>query len=590
MEGPKINKDFDIIKLPFVFRILALTLLLGVFHPLPGQAASDLRSLKSGVWVGAVRGNDQGNPTSCYLAARKNNDEFWIILKLDDAGLHVLLYNKNWTLRKGKTFRSRVVIDKHLFGKVKATIPTTTGFDFLIGNDEPSMESIQSGRHITFATPKGKKTFRLQGTRRAVNVLLDCADKYLTSDTNRGAHSYQAGVDAFNNKDYGAALGHFRSMAEAGDAASQNALGILYYNGLGVGKDFATAAQWFQRAADQNLARAQNNLGEMYRDGEGVPQDDVRALKLFRAAAINGSNQATKNITAMLAKGRTGADVGQDTSASDDVTEGTLAASTEPNLGDISLAGQWRTSFGETAIIWDGKQYKGSYVAENGNTDDNGSFRLWLNKDGKLSGIWTEPASSHKCTTARMGSYYWGHLRQVGPVSTSGFSIVWGYCGDGLLKNSWDFVSKRAEAGGAGTATAAGASATGSSGNPSDAESLLNRAMGILAEALPGSPADAFDLADKAAGLGNAQAKYMSGLMLIDGVGVAIDRKLGIARMLAAAQAGDMDALTFMGIQYLQDGDESTNKTGTDYLSRAADMGSTEAQSALTFYRSEASQ
>jgi Sel1 repeat-containing protein len=354
------------IKLPFTFRVLVLALLLGFFYPLPGQAASDLRTLKSGVWVGAVRGDDQGNPDSCYLAARKSNNEFWIILKLDDAGLHVLLYNENWKLGKGKTFRSRVVIDKYLFGKVKATTPTATGFDFLIGNDEPSMESIRSGRRISFATPKGKKTFKLKGTRRAVNVLIDCADKYLTADADPGSHSYQAGVDAFNKKDYQAAFGHFSSMADAGDAASQNALGILYYNGLGVDKDLATAAQWFQRAADQDLARAQNNLGEMYRDGEGIAQDEARALKLFRAAAINGSEQATKNATAMLVEGRTG----EATALNDNVSG--QASETNTSRGFVGI-GKNRLSLGAglpvrsgRIILHPGEKIDVSFRAEDG--------------------------------------------------------------------------------------------------------------------------------------------------------------------------------------------------------------------------------
>jgi len=294
-------------KLLDAFFTAALFVLALALSPLPGWAGSDLRPLKTGVWVGAVRGDDQGNATSCYLSARKSDKEFWILLKVDDSGLHIILYNETWRLNKGDTFRSRVRIDKAFDNLVDATIISTTAIDFLMGNDEPSFESVQAGRSISLETQSGVKRFKLQGTRKALNTLIDCADTYLTTTEPSPSHApdYGTGVAAYNSNDFETALTEWLPLAKEGNVKAQNALGILYYNGQGVEKDLEQSAKWFQRAADQDYGRAQNNLGEMYRDGEGVPQDDARAVELFRAAALNGVGKATENMTAMITAGRT---------------------------------------------------------------------------------------------------------------------------------------------------------------------------------------------------------------------------------------------------------------------------------------------
>jgi TPR repeat protein len=76
-----------------------------------------------------------------------------------------------------------------------------------------------------------------------------------------------------------------RKAAEAGDAAAQFKLGVMYDNGNGVAEDFAEALKWYRKAAEQGHAVAQNNLGEMYYNGKGVPEDNAEAFKWFRKAA-----------------------------------------------------------------------------------------------------------------------------------------------------------------------------------------------------------------------------------------------------------------------------------------------------------------
>jgi TPR repeat protein len=41
------------------------------------------------------------------------------------------------------------------------------------------------------------------------------------------------------------------SKADAGDLPSQNHLGYLYYNGMGVKQDYEKAINWYRKAAKQ---------------------------------------------------------------------------------------------------------------------------------------------------------------------------------------------------------------------------------------------------------------------------------------------------------------------------------------------------
>lgn len=114
---------------------------------------------------------------------------------------------------------------------------------------------------------------------------------------------FQAGVEAYQQGDYQAALSAWRSLAEEGDAEAQFYLGALYYHGEGVPQSTAEAARWYRRAADQGHAAAQHNLGVMHYTGEGMPEDRGEALRWFRRAAEQGHGPAQYNLGIMYAEG-----------------------------------------------------------------------------------------------------------------------------------------------------------------------------------------------------------------------------------------------------------------------------------------------
>ena len=74
--------------------------------------------------------------------------------------------------------------------------------------------------------------------------------------------------------------------AEAGDAAAQYDLGVMYANGLGVPEDDAEAVRWLRLAADQGRVNIQFLLGSIYETGRGVRrQNYVQAHMWYNLAA-----------------------------------------------------------------------------------------------------------------------------------------------------------------------------------------------------------------------------------------------------------------------------------------------------------------
>ena len=84
--------------------------------------------------------------------------------------------------------------------------------------------------------------------------------------------------------------------AEAGDLVAQNALGNLYYLGLGLERDYRAAAKWYLKAALAGNGNAQINISHLYRQGLGVPVDRLRSLGWLTHARSGSYEAAEKHI------------------------------------------------------------------------------------------------------------------------------------------------------------------------------------------------------------------------------------------------------------------------------------------------------
>jgi TPR repeat protein len=103
------------------------------------------------------------------------------------------------------------------------------------------------------------------------------------------AGPFEDGQAAYQRGDYAGAMRLLRPLAEEGNAAAQEKLGVMYYNGKGVPQDNAQAVVWWRKAAEQGNAEGQIALGLRYIMGEGLPQDKAQGLAWFRKAAEQGN-------------------------------------------------------------------------------------------------------------------------------------------------------------------------------------------------------------------------------------------------------------------------------------------------------------
>jgi putative methionine-R-sulfoxide reductase with GAF domain len=89
-----------------------------------------------------------------------------------------------------------------------------------------------------------------------------------------------------------ATFDQLQQLAEKGDPAAEDALGLRYASGDGVKQDDTEAAVWFTRAAENGNVKAQVALGTRYWAGRGVPASLSRAYfwtVLARAAGDKNS-------------------------------------------------------------------------------------------------------------------------------------------------------------------------------------------------------------------------------------------------------------------------------------------------------------
>jgi hypothetical protein len=89
-----------------------------------------------------------------------------------------------------------------------------------------------------------------------------------------------------------ATLAELQQLAQNGDPAAENALGLRYASGDGVRQDDTEAARWFTKAAENGNVKAQVALSTRYWAGRGVPASLTQAYfwtVLARAAGDKNS-------------------------------------------------------------------------------------------------------------------------------------------------------------------------------------------------------------------------------------------------------------------------------------------------------------
>ena len=133
--------------------------------------------------------------------------------------------------------------------------------------------------------------------RRA--VLASLALLVTTIPTGLAAQSVRAGIEAWQQADYPAAVAIWRPLAEAGDADAAFNLGQAYRLGRGVTTNLSAAQTWFERAAQKGHVDAQTTLGLLlFQNGnqtgglrwlrQAADQGEPRAMLVYGTALFNG--------------------------------------------------------------------------------------------------------------------------------------------------------------------------------------------------------------------------------------------------------------------------------------------------------------
>ncbi len=111
-------------------------------------------------------------------------------------------------------------------------------------------------------------------TRSCVLALLICSSVFAASKSERAT---------------------YEAKAAKGDTTAMIELGLIYHRGDGVPVDYAKAMDWYLKAYDKFDGDAFNNLGVMYRDGLAVGKNAKIAYLLFLAVHMEGlGNEGTQ--------------------------------------------------------------------------------------------------------------------------------------------------------------------------------------------------------------------------------------------------------------------------------------------------------
>ncbi len=108
------------------------------------------------------------------------------------------------------------------------------------------------------------------------------------SDDDQPRHiSYDTAQKLYRQGKFADALAGIMPLANSGNTAALELLGVMTRLGQGVEKDPAKAFVYLSKAANENRPLAQHHLGVMYYTGEGVEADPVQALSWLQIAILH---------------------------------------------------------------------------------------------------------------------------------------------------------------------------------------------------------------------------------------------------------------------------------------------------------------
>lgn len=114
----------------------------------------------------------------------------------------------------------------------------------------------------------------------------------------------EEGIAAYQANNMPLAYKEFRAAAEEGHADSQFNVGLMFEQGIGVGKDEKEAIVWYRKSAEQGNVLAQYNLAVLYENGRGTEVDFAQANEWYRKASEQGDPFAIGNLGMLYLRGQ----------------------------------------------------------------------------------------------------------------------------------------------------------------------------------------------------------------------------------------------------------------------------------------------
>ena len=115
---------------------------------------------------------------------------------------------------------------------------------------------------------------------------------------------FEEGIAAYQADNMPLAYKEFRAAAEEGHSDSQFNVGLMFEQGIGVGKDEKEAIVWYRKAAAQGNPLAQYNLAVLYENGRGAEVDFAQANEWYRKASAQGDPLAIGNLGMLYMRGQ----------------------------------------------------------------------------------------------------------------------------------------------------------------------------------------------------------------------------------------------------------------------------------------------
>ncbi|MHC3995409.1 NifU family protein [Thiomicrolovo sp. ZZH C-3] len=125
-------------------------------------------------------------------------------------------------------------------------------------------------------------------------------EAYFQSQEEQKMTTFEAGVSAYEAKQYKEAYDLFVDSAAKADANAMVNLGVMAMQGKGCGRDIGAAKTWFTKAAEQGSMHAMMSLAQIFEKGlDGTP-NEKDALAYYRKAADIGHVDAQFKAGMML--------------------------------------------------------------------------------------------------------------------------------------------------------------------------------------------------------------------------------------------------------------------------------------------------